>query len=213
MENAISGSAGVAARIAAATATRRRRPDYPTEVRALLDAAQKVIAETGRARVADVVAEAGLSNDAFYRHFPTKDALVAALVEEGAERIAVAVARRMARQPSPEAKVRCWLEAMLGQADESRALPTLAVLGASNNFNTAIPTGDHVIRVPLAELLHEPFAALGSLKPALAAELATHAILSRVSGHIWAGTTPSTDEVEYLLDFCVSTALMRRGST
>ncbi len=29
-----------------------------------------------RPRVADIVAAAGLSNDAFYRHFPSKDALL-----------------------------------------------------------------------------------------------------------------------------------------
>ena len=80
--------ADVVSRIAAKTAARRRRPDYEAEVRTLLDAARKVMATTGKARVADILAEAGLSNDAFYRHFRSKDALVAALTEEGTERVA-----------------------------------------------------------------------------------------------------------------------------
>ncbi|MFR9768406.1 helix-turn-helix domain-containing protein [Nocardia sp. SC052] len=49
-------------------------------VRKLVDAALTVISAagtTGRPRVTDIVAAAGLSNDACYRHFPSKDALVA----------------------------------------------------------------------------------------------------------------------------------------
>ena len=80
----------VSARIAAQTMA-KRSPDYVVEVRRLLDAALVVIERNGtsaRARVADIVATAGLSNDAFYRHFASKDALVAALVEDGAVRLA-----------------------------------------------------------------------------------------------------------------------------
>lgn len=36
---------------------------------------------------ADIVAAAGLSNDTFYRHVSSKDALVAAILEDGAERL------------------------------------------------------------------------------------------------------------------------------
>src|SRR6476646_2194437 len=104
MENAIvsEGAAGpdVATRIAAATAARRRRPDYAVEVRTLLDAARKVISRTERARVADIVAEAGLSNDAFYRHFPSKHALVAALPEDGAQRLASYLQHQTAKERS-----------------------------------------------------------------------------------------------------------------
>src|SRR5437660_5249790 len=97
MKNAIPSSpngGGVAARIAAQTLA-KRSPDYESEVRRLLDAALEVIAKHGtaaRARVADIVAAAGLSNDAFYRHFPSKDALVCAIIEDGTQRLASYVA-------------------------------------------------------------------------------------------------------------------------
>jgi AcrR family transcriptional regulator len=202
-----SSTPDVATRIAAATAARRRRPDYTAEVQALLDAARTVIAESGRARVADIVAVAGLSNDAFYRHFPSKDALVAALSEQAAERIAASLGRRMADQASPEDQVRCWLTGLLAQADETHAGGNLAVLGASANSNTSIPTGDHArMRRPLADLLVQPFDELGSPDPALDAELVTHAVTNRVAGYLWQGTRPSAAEVDYLLQFCLSTA-------
>ncbi|WP_433155373.1 TetR/AcrR family transcriptional regulator [Actinomadura nitritigenes] len=44
--------------------------------------------------MADIVNAAGLSNEAFYRHFPSKGALVAALLEDGTERLHGHVAAR-----------------------------------------------------------------------------------------------------------------------
>jgi len=209
-QNVIEDGADVASRIAARTAARRRRPDYTAEVRTLLDAARKVIASTGKARVADILAEAGLSNDAFYRHFPSKDALVAALTEEGTERVAASLARRMAQASTPEAKVRCWLDGILARTTGANAMQTLTLLNASSNFNTAIPTGAHeVARLPFARLLHGPFADLGSADPALDAELVTHAVTNRVAGHLWTGTSPSEHERERLLTFCLTIGRLR----
>src|SRR5580658_8369214 len=68
----------------------KRESEYAGEVGRLLDAALDLMRQRGttsRPRVADIVAAAGLSNDAFYRHFPSKDALVAALLEDGTERL------------------------------------------------------------------------------------------------------------------------------
>lgn len=209
-QNVIEDGGDVASRIAARTAARRRRPDYTAEVRTLLDAARKVIASTGKARVADILAEAGLSNDAFYRHFPSKDALVAALTEEGTERVAASLARRMAQESTPEAKVGCWLDGILARTTGANAMQTLTLLNASSNFNTAIPTGAHeVARLPFARLLHGPFADLGSADPALDAELVTHAVTNRVAGHLWSGTSPSATERDHLLRFCLTTGRLR----
>src|SRR2546421_10320991 len=119
MENAILKN-DVAARIAGQTLA-KRGADYTSEVRRLLDAALQVIPQGGtrsRARVADIVAAAGLSNDAFYRHFPSKDALVAALLEDGAERLASYVAHQMAKDQGPAAKVRRWVEGIMSQTRE-----------------------------------------------------------------------------------------------
>ncbi|MFI5539301.1 TetR/AcrR family transcriptional regulator [Nocardia sp. NPDC051900] len=107
-----------------------RGADYAV-VRKLVDAALTVISAagtTGRPRVSDIVAAAGLSNDAFYRHFPSKDALVAALLEDGAERLTGCVAHPMAKEADPRARVRRWVAAILPQAEERTAAATLAVL-------------------------------------------------------------------------------------
>lgn len=55
----------------------------------ILDAARQVFAAQGiQAQVDEVAAAAGLGVGTFYRHFPTKDALLAALVDERFARLA-----------------------------------------------------------------------------------------------------------------------------
>src|SRR5215813_13175613 len=97
---------------AAQEALAKREAAYADEVRRLLDAGLDVMRRCGttsRPRVADIVAAAGLSNDAFYRHFRSKDALVAALVDEGALRLQSYLEHQMSKDASPEAQVRRWV--------------------------------------------------------------------------------------------------------
>ena len=143
-------------------------------MRRLLDAGLEVMARCGttsRPRVADIVEAAGLSNDAFYRHFRSKDALVAAILDDGAERLHGYLAHQMAKEATPEEQVRRWVEGVLAQADDEIAATTLAVLwngGAAGDGTTA---GRHFASATLATLLHGPFAALGSDDPELDASL------------------------------------------
>jgi AcrR family transcriptional regulator len=114
----------VAARIARDTLA-ERGTDYADEVRRLLDAGREAMRARGtgsRPRVADIVAAAGLSNDAFYRHFSSKDRLVAAILEDGTERLRSYLAHQMAKSDTPEGAVRRWVEGVLGQA--SKPTPT-----------------------------------------------------------------------------------------
>jgi len=124
MQNVIPG-AGVAGEVAART-TRERTAAYADEVRRLLDAAYTVLRRTGELepRVGDVVREAGLSNQAFYRHFRSKDELLLALLDDGQRRLLAALEGRMLRVgagEAGEARVRAWVEGVLEQARRSEA--------------------------------------------------------------------------------------------
>jgi len=124
MQNLIPG-AGVAGEVAART-TRERTAAYTDEVRRLLDAAYTVLRRTGELepRVGDVVREAGLSNQAFYRHFRSKDELLLALLDDGQRRLLAALEGRMLRVgagEAGEARVRAWVEGVLEQARRSEA--------------------------------------------------------------------------------------------
>jgi len=213
MENTILESQNdVAARIAQRTLA-KRGADYASEIRRLLDAALEVMRQGGtgyRPRVADIVAAAGLSNEAFYRHFPSKDALIAALLEDGTERLASYVAHQMSKEPTPEGKVRRWVEGVLSQTREEIAATTLAVLWNSGSIGESFGSGRHSASIPLAALLHEPFARLGSADPALDASLAAHATLGKFADYLWQRATPSPAEIDHITEFCLRAVAPRR---
>jgi AcrR family transcriptional regulator len=161
---------------------------------------------TSRARVADIVAAAGLSNEAFYRHFASKDALVAALLDDGTERLRGYLAHQMAKERSPEGQVRRWVEGVLSQAHDEVAATTLAVLYNSGGTTEGQASGRHYSSGPLAALLHEPFAALGAGDPELAASFVAHAVLGTLSDHLWERTKPTPATTRRITDLCLAAA-------
>lgn len=212
MKNAIPRVDGpapdVAARIAHQTLA-RRGGEYTDEVRRLLDAALAVMRDRGTdatPRVADIVAAAGLSNDAFYRHFRSKDALVAAILEDGTQRLMSYLTHQMAKAASPGDQVRRWVTGVLAQSQGDTAATTLAVLWNAGAVGDGPAAGRHFASSPLATLLHAPFTALGSARPELDATLVAHAVLGRLSDHLWQRTQPSRAELDQIVAFCINTA-------
>jgi AcrR family transcriptional regulator len=193
----------VAARIAQETSA-RRHTDYTGEVRRLLDAAMEVIGRTGpgaKTKVVDIVAAADLSNEAFYRHFRSKDALVDALLEEGAERLRTYLAHQMAKESTPEARVRQWVAGVLSQANPTIASTTLAVLKNSGDGAVGATASRRIASGPLAALLSGPFADLGSVDAQREAALVAHGVLGLLADHLWEGTGASRGEVDTVTQF------------
>lgn len=181
-----------------------REAAYSTEVRALLDAALQVMRRCGTAskpRVADIVAQAGLSNEAFYRHFRSKDDLVAALLADGSTRLVRYVAHQMAKESTAEGQVRRWVAGVLSQAQGDTAATTLAVLWNGGSIGTGPVSGRHFAAAPLASLLAEPFRALGSHDPEGDALLVAHAALGKVSDSLWQGRSPSPADIDAVAAF------------
>jgi len=206
----------VAARIARRTLARRNADAYEDEVRRLLDAAMAGIRACGtdsRPRVADIVAAAGLSNDAFYRHFPSKDALVTALLEDGSQRLLSYLAHQMAKEDAPRGQVKRWVEGVLSQADEEIAGTTLAVLYNSSGADGRQVSGRHFASRPLATLLHDPFERLGSDRPEFDALFVAHAVLGTLSDHLWQRTRPTARETEHIVSLSVAAVRRRPGSS
>ena len=194
----------VAARIAQRTLA-ARAPDYSAEVRRLLDAGREAMRKCGtdaRPRVADIVAAAGMSNDAFYRHFSSKDELVAAILEDGTERLRSYLAHQMGRASTPAAKVRRWVAGVLAQADDESADTTRAVLWNAGGLGRALVSDGP--STSLATLLEAPFAELGSTSPALDASLAAHAVVGELSDHLRRGVRPTKADSERISAFCLA---------
>jgi len=95
-----------------------RRAAYADEVRRFIDAAYAVMRATGDIdpRVGDVVRTAGLSNQAFYRHFKSKDALLLAVLTDGQQRLLATLQTRMARVEPGAPQIAAWIEGVMAQA-------------------------------------------------------------------------------------------------
>jgi AcrR family transcriptional regulator len=203
----VTNESSVAERIAQRTLA-GRGADYSTEVRRLLEAGREVMARCGttsRPRVADIVTAAGLSNDAFYRHFASKDDLVAAILDDGAERLQSYLAHQMGKESSAADKVRRWVEGVMAQADdEESARTTLAVLWNGSSLGSSDSASRPSAAAPLATLLTEPFDELGSTDAALDAGLVAHAVVGQMSDCLWAGTRPTDTEIDHLVQFALA---------
>lgn len=70
---------------------RRRRADARHNAEAILDAASRVLAERPEAGLAEVARSAGISRQTLYAHFPSRDALVSALIERATARVVAAL--------------------------------------------------------------------------------------------------------------------------
>jgi len=189
-------TSGVAEQIARQTLA-KRNAGYVDEVRRLLDAALAVMRAGGpesRARVVDIVGTAGLSNDAFYRHFASKDALVDAVMEDGSARLHSYLAHQMAKESAPEGQIRRWVEGVLSQARGDVAATTLAVMvnagGASTRGLRQYPSSDL-----LATLLIEPLTTLGSTAPAADAAFLADGVVGKLNDLLWQRRAPSRTEV------------------
>ena len=185
-----------------------REAGYVDEVQRLLDAGLAVMLRAGTSsspRVADIVREAKLSNDAFYRHFASKEDLVAAIVEAGAARLVSYLRHQMAKGRSPQAQLRRWIEGIMAQAgDPEVAEPTRAVLW--NGSRTAgLPGGrGDTSHAPLAALLIDPLTALGSDDAVRDASAVVQTVMGRMHELLWQRTEPSQDDIEHLVAYCLA---------
>ncbi|WNM31902.1 TetR/AcrR family transcriptional regulator [Streptomyces sp. Li-HN-5-11] len=179
------------------------------EADALLDAGLALMVEGGgrRPRVADIVAAAGLSNDAFYRAFGSKDALVEAIVERGARTVVGYVRHRIAgaAEGGPQAQLRAGLEAVARQAsDAGLARQTRAVLA---NASGHAPRGGHATVAlvdALAALFAQPAAELGSGDPMRSARTAAGAAVAALQYWLFTEEVPGRAEVEHLVGFLLA---------
>jgi AcrR family transcriptional regulator len=88
--------------------SRRPRADAARNREKLLDAAAAVVAETGELSLAAAAARAGVGIGTLYRHFPNRDAVLAALYRNEVDRLHRAAAR-LAKELPPFEALQKWL--------------------------------------------------------------------------------------------------------
>jgi AcrR family transcriptional regulator len=182
-----------------------RRGQYTAEVRRLIDAAFAVMRTTGDIdpQVRDIVKAAGLSNQAFYRHFASKDALLLAVLADGQRQLVEYLRARVASTDDAEEQVRLWIEGVLAQArnpDAAEATRPFAINGA--RLADRYPADLIATRAELLTTLAPSVQALGGTDrdAAFVCDLA----LTRMNDAITHRRSPEPAEVHDLVEFCLA---------
>lgn len=178
------------------------------EAELLLAAAVDAMVRLGferRATVADIVGAAGLSNQAFYRHFASKDDLIAALVDSGARRLVGYLTHRMASEVEPQEQIRTWIRGVLSQAaDPAVAAPTKAVAWNRSALDIAADGNARRADPLIWALLESPLAAAGAVDPQGDAYLVGRLVFAVLSDVLWADPPPTLSELDFVTDFVLA---------
>ncbi|HTT86227.1 MAG TPA: TetR/AcrR family transcriptional regulator [Acidimicrobiales bacterium] len=191
----------------------RRRAEYEAEVARIVEVTFTLIQRTGSLdpSMRDILAEAGLSTQAFYRYFTSKDELMLALLDEGRRQLIETLQRRMRQAESPAEQVRAWIEGVLSQAaNAAAAARTRPWVLSEQRLAELFPEEQQSSVDLLLAVLHDPVERLegppghhgadGSASPAVLVYRLTFATLR---SHLVARTSPTPAETEALVVFCL----------
>jgi len=178
------------------------------EAEALMDAGLAIMIAHGtkrRVTVAEIVKASGLSNQAFYRHFASKDDLVAAVVEAGALRLAGYLTHHMAAKVTPHARVQAWVRGVLSQAIHPEiAHATRAVYWNGSGLAEPADAAARRSSAHVWQVLIEPLEALGSANPERDAYMIGKLVFAVLFEALWADEPPDAGDLEALENFCLA---------
>ena len=183
-----------------------RHEAYTDEVRRLLDAAFVVMRRTGSVspRVSEIVREAGLSNQAFYRHFASKDELLVAVLDDGLQQLVDYLEHVMAKADTPIDRVRRWVEGILAQARDAQAASStrpfvVNSLRLRDQFRDEVQRSDERLKAPLRAALVE----VAGADPERDTEAVYQLAMGRMHAYLSQRERPSRRDVDHLVEFAV----------
>lgn len=198
----------------------RRRAAAEAEVERLIAAAFRVIERTGHLepKVSEILAEAGLSNQAFYRHFRGKRELLVAVLDEGIRGLARYLEERIAEQPDAVSAVRAWIRGMAAQATHpggaSASRPFALARGLLvESFPEEVAGSEQQVSRPLRDVLERARreGTMPAVDPGIEAEALYHLMMGWVEARLVEGRVPAASEVDRLEAFALA-ALSRNES-
>lgn len=189
-----------------------RRAEYGAEMRRIVETTFSLIQRTGSLdpSMREILAETGLSTQAFYRYFSSKDELMLALLDDGRRRLVETLERRMARSDDPKAQVRAWIEGVVAQAaNATAAARTRPWVLSEQRLSELFPQEQHVSVELLVGLLVDPVARLRGTKKRPDTDgddlvtMVYQLTFAVLRGHLVAGTKPDAAETNALVGFCL----------
>ncbi|MBV6756172.1 TetR/AcrR family transcriptional regulator [Rhodococcus opacus] len=184
-----------------------RQASYDDEVRKLIHAAQEVMLRKGKTevpRVAEIVREAGMTNQAFYRHFRSRDDLVVATYEQGLLTLHGYLEHRVLKYAHVKDRMRAWIDGVMAQIED----PRLSELSAVILWNVGQIARDQSEIEPVGyakilELLGSILADADVPDPDRTAVFVQTLVMGVTTRYHEAGVAPTGDDREHLLRFCL----------
>jgi AcrR family transcriptional regulator len=197
------GNSAVTVQAAVDRALAKQRAEATREVEAILDAALRVAERVTPAapRVADIVAEAGISNQAFYRYFAGKDDLMRAVYQRGIARLHSYLEHQIGKETDPAKRIEAWIRGVLTQVTDRKAARQSAAI--IRQLGRQAELDDSGLIAEVGALLVEPAAAAGSADPQRDAALIDEAVFGVLRRHAQHGTAPGQAECDHVVGFCL----------
>ncbi len=185
-----------------------RRAQYADEIQRVLDATYDLIERSGKVdpSLREILAVTGLSTQAFYRYFQSKDELLLLLLDDGRRRLVGSLERRMHRAATPEARVRAWIEGVLAQATDARAAErTRPFVTDQDRLAEAFPREQQASVDLLVDLLASAIVPLhGTASARDDAVVVYRAVFATLRDHLLHGSRPTAAETDHLVEFCLA---------
>ncbi|MFI1581702.1 TetR/AcrR family transcriptional regulator [Embleya sp. NPDC020630] len=192
---------------------------YAQEVRRLVDATYRVVERTGSLdpTMRDILRESGLSNQAFYRHFRSKDELLVALLDDGRRRMAAYLDHRMSAADDVAGKVVAWIEGVLAQAgDPVAAARTRPFMAHQDRLAELFPAEQRDSVEAMIRPLREALAGAEGARTAGDVEADALAVyrltLATLHDHLRAGTPVAPQHTAHTVRFALAGLGLRARS-
>lgn len=190
-----------------------RQATYEDEISRLVEATYTVMARSGdlSPTVRDILSEAELSNQAFYRHFRSKDELLLVVLDDGRRRLVEHLERRMNRADGPVGEIDAWIRGAMAQAADpeaaARTRPFVADVGRlADRYPDEQRSSERLLLEPLEAAIRsaETQGLASPLDPPRDAMAVYGLTLQAMEAHIRADTRPSRPEIAHLVSFALT---------
>lgn len=186
-----------------------RQSSYEDEIRDIVDATYRVIEHKGTLdpTLREILRESGLSTQAFYKHFRSKDELLLLLLDDGRRKLLGYLEHRMQKAATPSERIRAWIEGVLAQAANAEAAArTRPFLANRDRLAEHFPAEQQASMDLLVDLLAAAISDVpgrkgdraGARRDSEAIYDVTFGALHRYLTH---RTRPSANEIEHLVRF------------
>ena len=190
-----------------------RRAAYVEEIEKIVDATYRVIQRSGELdpTLRDILKESGMSTQAFYKHFRSKDELLLLLLDDGRHRLLGYLEHRMDKATGPAGRVRAWVEGVLAQAANAEAAArTRPFLANRDRLAERFPAEQQNSMDLLVDLLAAAIEKLppprngGKRHARRDAQAIYDVTFGALHAYLTHGKRPASAEVEHLVRFCLN---------